>query len=91
MMGHPTQSIKHAQVVAVCTNSFSDAPRPLWVNFCRAISRNVRLLYPIKLPRRPFAIEAVKGHKPPLALQELGGILTGNSAVGRRDTAVGGS
>ena len=60
-MGHPTQSIKHAQVVAVCTNSFSDAPRPLWVNFCSAISRNVRLLYPIKLPRQPFAIEAVKG------------------------------
>jgi hypothetical protein len=27
----------------------------------RAISRNARLLYPTKLPRRPFAIEAVEG------------------------------
>ncbi len=31
----------------------------IWVNFCRAISRNARLLHPTKLPRRPFAIEAV--------------------------------
>jgi hypothetical protein len=36
---------------------------PLRVNFCRAISRNARLLYPTKLPRRPFAVEAVSGHK----------------------------
>jgi hypothetical protein len=28
----------------------------LWVNFCRAISRNARLLYLTKLPRRPFAV-----------------------------------
>jgi hypothetical protein len=35
--------------------------RPLWVNFCRAISWNARLLYPAELPRRPFAIEAVTG------------------------------
>src|SRR5258708_2321474 len=34
-----------------------------WVNFCRGISRNARLLYPTKLPRRPFAIEAVTGHE----------------------------
>jgi hypothetical protein len=33
----------------------------LWVNFCRAISRNARLLYPTKPPRRSFAIEAVTG------------------------------
>jgi hypothetical protein len=37
---------------------------PLWVNFCRAISRNARPLYSTKLPRRLFAIEAVTGHKP---------------------------
>src|SRR6516162_10023349 len=29
-----------------------------------------RLLYPRKLPRRPFAIEAVKGHKRTHALQQ---------------------
>jgi hypothetical protein len=34
---------------------------------CRAISRNGRLLYPTKLPRRPFAIEAVAGHERPFA------------------------
>jgi hypothetical protein len=37
------------------------------VNFCRAISRNARLLYPTKLPRRLFAIEAVEGQNPPHA------------------------
>jgi hypothetical protein len=31
---------------------------PFRVNFCRAISRNARPLYPAKLPRRPFAVEA---------------------------------
>jgi len=35
---------------------------PLRVNFCRAISRKARLLYPTKLPRRRFAIEVVTGH-----------------------------
>jgi hypothetical protein len=30
-----------------------------WVNNCRAILRNARLFYLTKLPRRPFAIEAV--------------------------------
>jgi hypothetical protein len=34
----------------------------LRVNFCLAISRHARLLYFTKLPRRPFAIEAVTGH-----------------------------
>ncbi len=34
---------------------------PLRVNFCRSNSRNARLLYPTKLPRQPFAIEAVTG------------------------------
>jgi hypothetical protein len=33
----------------------------LWVNFCRAISRNGRLLYSTKLPHQRFAIEAVTG------------------------------
>jgi hypothetical protein len=33
----------------------------LWVNFCRAISRYARLLYPTKLPRQRFAVEAVTG------------------------------
>jgi hypothetical protein len=32
---------------------------------CLAISRNARLLYPTKLPRRPFAIEAVTGQSRP--------------------------
>jgi hypothetical protein len=32
------------------------------INFCRAISRSARLLYPTKLSRRQFAIEAVTGH-----------------------------
>jgi hypothetical protein len=32
-------------------------------NFCRAISRNARLIYPTKLPRRLFAIEAVTGRQ----------------------------
>jgi hypothetical protein len=35
-----------------------------WVNFRRAISRNARLVHPTKLPRRPFAIEAVRGQEP---------------------------
>jgi hypothetical protein len=34
---------------------------PLWVNFCRVISQKAPLLYPTKLPRRTFAIEAVTG------------------------------
>jgi hypothetical protein len=38
-------------------------PLELSHNFCRAISWNARLLYPTKLPRRPFAIEAVTGQK----------------------------
>jgi hypothetical protein len=33
---------------------------PLWVDFCRAISGKARLLYPTKLPRRPFAIAAAR-------------------------------
>jgi hypothetical protein len=33
----------------------------LRVNFCRATSRNARLLYPTKLPRRTSAIETVTG------------------------------
>jgi hypothetical protein len=37
------------------------AKMTLWVNFCRTISRNARLLYLTKLPRRPFAIETVTG------------------------------
>jgi hypothetical protein len=36
-----------------------------WVYFCRAISRITRLLYPTKLPRRLFAIEAVTGQQRP--------------------------
>jgi hypothetical protein len=34
----------------------------LWVINCRAILGNSRLLYTTKLPRRPFAVEAVTGH-----------------------------
>jgi len=30
------------------------------INFCRAISGKARLLYPTKLPRRPFAIAAAQ-------------------------------
>ena len=41
----------------------------LRVNFTRAISRSAWLLYPTKLPRRPFAIEAVTGQELPHALQ----------------------
>jgi hypothetical protein len=46
----------------------------LGVNFCRAISRNVRLLYPTKLPRRSFAIEAVTGQKQTHAVQQIGAL-----------------
>src|ERR1700722_4611658 len=42
---------------------------PLWVNFCRPLSRNARLLYPTKLPHRLFAIEAVTGQEQPPALR----------------------
>jgi hypothetical protein len=31
------------------------------VNFCRAIPRNARLIYPTKLPHRRFAVEAATG------------------------------
>src|ERR1700693_5468394 len=56
--------------------------RQLWVNFCRAISRNARLLYPTKLPRRPFAIEAVTGQSRHFVLRK-------NSEPPRRSTQVG--
>ena len=42
----------------------------LWVIFCRAISRNGRLLHPTKLPRGPFAIEAVTGQLRQFAAQK---------------------
>jgi hypothetical protein len=45
------------------TASIDGGEMTLWVNFCRAISRNARLLYPPKLSRRPFAIEAVTGQQ----------------------------
>ena len=35
----------------------------LWVINCRANSQEARLLYPTKLPHRPFAVEAVTGQK----------------------------
>jgi hypothetical protein len=50
-------------------------------NFCRAISRNARPLYPTKLPRRPFAIEAVRGQERPPAPQK-------NSEAFRRRTGL---
>jgi hypothetical protein len=45
----------------LCGTANDPLEMTLWVIFCRAISRNARLLYPTKLPRRPFAIEAVTG------------------------------
>ena len=53
-----------------------------WVNFCRAISRNARLLYPGKLPRRPFAMAAVQGHKRSSRPNQL---LSENSINGNAD------
>jgi hypothetical protein len=38
---------------------------------CRANLPKAWRLYPQELPRRPFAIEAVKGHKLPRALQKI--------------------
>jgi hypothetical protein len=42
----------------------------LLVNLCRAISREARRLYPRKLPRQPFAIEAVESHERTHAMQQ---------------------
>jgi hypothetical protein len=43
--------------VRIDDGSLLTANSPLWVIFCRAISSKVRLLYPRKLRRQPFATE----------------------------------
>jgi hypothetical protein len=62
----PSPSVK----INIVSNAAMHSSLPSWVNICRAISRNARLLYPIKLPRQLFAVEAVTGHKRTLALQQ---------------------
>jgi hypothetical protein len=47
----------------MCGTEFGGREMSLWVKNCLAISRSGWLFYPTKLPRRPFAIEAVEGQK----------------------------
>ena len=57
----------------------------LWINFCRAISRNARILCPTELPRRPSAIEAAKGYFRTHAVQQTASLF--NHYVGADEKA----
>jgi hypothetical protein len=59
----PTPSLKPSTKRNHDSPIISTTFSTLSARFCLAISRNARLFYPTKLPRRPFAVEAVSGHK----------------------------
>jgi hypothetical protein len=54
------KSVSTGAHAKISTNSFLPFST-VSVNFCRAISRNARLLYPTKLPHQRFAVEAITG------------------------------